>query len=470
MQGRKTYQEKLFISFRLSERVPENNFYRRLRQRLDLSFVRELTRGYYGSEGQKSIDAEVFFKLMLIGYLENINSDRKILDQAAMRLDMLYFLGYDIDEELPCHSTLSRTRKLFGQEVFLEVFRNILRLCIEKGMVDGKRQAVDSAFIKANASKDSLVEKELVKESTIYYDTLTSNEEISPDKSVRHSDKFTSASDPDSRLSQKPGKVPQLNYLGQISVDTDSHVICGAMADFADTRDSDSMSAIMGQTIENLKEHDIQIEEVLADGGYSSGSCLKYLEEENIEAYVSPHSGYKPQREGFTYNAQEDCYICSQGKRLVFTGIKRDNTRKSTARNYHTRVEDCRDCPLKSRCANKRGIKTITDSSDKPYYDRTYKRTNTAKGKSMKRLRSATVEPVLGTLLHFRAMKKVYTKGIALANKHVLMAGAAYNLKKLMAYKTSKVVAKAMQNIASNINEFIFSLKSGHLSPSFIKI
>ena len=87
----------------------------------------------------------------------------------------------------------------------------------------------------------------------------------------------------------------------------------------------------------------------------------------------------------------------------------------------------------------------------------------------MKRLRSATVEPVLGTLLHFRAMKKVYTKGISLANKHVLMAGAAYNLKKLLAYRRFKAVAIAMQNIVSNINGFIFSLKSGHLSPSFIK-
>jgi hypothetical protein len=226
----------------------------------------------------------------------------------------------------------------------------------------------------------------------------------------------------------------------------------------------------MGQTVENLQENDIQIEEVPADGGYSSGSCLKYPEEENIEAYVSPHSGYKPQREGFTYNAQEDCYICSQGKRLVFTGIKKDNTRKTTSGDYHTRVEDCRDCPLKSKCANKRGIKTITDSSDKPYYDRTYRRTSTAKGKQMKRLRSATVEPVPGTLLHFRAMKKVYTKGISLANKHVLMAAAAYNLKKLLACRQFKAMATAMQNVVSNINginAFIFSEKSKCLTLVF---
>lgn len=452
MQGNKTYQEKLFLSFRLSERVPQDNFYRRLRETLDLSFVRKMTGHYYGKEGNKSIDPEVFFKLMLIGYIENINSDRQIIAQASMRLDMLYFLGYDIDEELPWHSTLSRTRKLFSEEVFLEVFRTILKMCIDRGMLSGKRQAVDSAFIKANASLSSLIEKELCEESSTYYNSLLENEASGQGKALKHSDKFTSQSDPDARVSQKPGKVPQLNYLGQISVDTASHVICGAVADLADKKDSDCTADIIGQTASNLKENGIRVEEVLADTGYSSASSLKYLEDQNIKAYIPAHAGYKPHREGFTYDAEKDCYICRQGKQLVFTGTKRDNTRKTTARNYATGVEDCRDCPFKSTCANKRGIKTITDSSTKDYYQRTYERTNTPKGKRMMRLRASTVEPVLGTLLNFGAMKKLYTKGIRLANKHVLMAAAAYNLKKLMAYKTIKSAVNVMQNMLAELN------------------
>ncbi|MCD8043315.1 MAG: transposase [Tannerellaceae bacterium] len=458
MQGSKTYQEKLFLSFRLSERVPEDNFYRRLGETLDLSFVRKMTRHYYGKEGKKSIDPEVFFKFMLIGYIENINSDRKIIAQASMRLDMLFFLGYDIDEELPWHSTLSRTRKLFGEEVFLELFRTILRMCIERGMLWGKRQAVDSAFVKANASLSSLVEKELCEESSTYYNSLLENEASDPGNALKHSDKFISQSDPDARVSQKPGKVPQLNYLAQISVDTASHVICGAMADFADKKDSDCTAAILGQTIINLKKNGMKVEEVLADTGYSSAISLKYLEDQNIEAYIPAHAAYKPYREGFTYNAEEDCYICREGKKLVFTRIKWDNTRKTSSRNYATRRQDCQDCPFKSGCADKRGIKTITDSSTKEYYDRTYQRTNTPKGKRMMRLRSSTVEPVLGTLLNFGAMKKVYTKGMSLARKHVLMAAAVYNLKKLMAYKTIKSVAWLMQNIALSLNELVWSL------------
>ena len=89
MQGIKGYQEKLFVNFQLSDRVPYDNFYRKLKETLDLTYLRNMTKGYYGTEGQKSIDTVVFFKLMLIGYLENINSDRKIVEQAGKRKNCL---------------------------------------------------------------------------------------------------------------------------------------------------------------------------------------------------------------------------------------------------------------------------------------------------------------------------------------------------------------------------------------------
>ena len=91
-----------------------------------------------------------------MGYLENIISDRNLIVHSGMRLDILYFLGYDIDEELPWHSTISRTRQLFPETIFEEVFTRILTMCVEKGMVSGHTQAIDSAPVKANASMDSL--------------------------------------------------------------------------------------------------------------------------------------------------------------------------------------------------------------------------------------------------------------------------------------------------------------------------
>ncbi len=116
-------------------------------------------------------------KLMLVGYLENLNSDRRIVSTAKLRLDILYFLGYNLDEELPWHSTLSRTRQLYGQDVFTEVFRAVLKQCIDKGMVSGRRQAVDGVYVKANASLDSMVEREILTDATSYSQQLDANQE-----------------------------------------------------------------------------------------------------------------------------------------------------------------------------------------------------------------------------------------------------------------------------------------------------
>src|SRR5215208_1811737 len=205
MQGKKHFSEKLFTSFQLSSRVPEDNFYRRLRGLLDLGWLYKATKKYYGSEGQKSIDPVVFFKLMLIGYLENLGSDRRIITTVSMRLDMLYFLGYDIDEELPWHSTVSRTRQLYGEELFKELFKDVLGQCIHKGMVAGTRQAMDSAPVKANASMDSLKEKEILDDASAYLGELKSQEEEEANDSADNSDDTK-------RVSAERNKAVQLHH------------------------------------------------------------------------------------------------------------------------------------------------------------------------------------------------------------------------------------------------------------------
>ena len=95
---------------------------------------------------------------------------------------MLFFIGYNIDEPLPWHSTLSRTRQLYGEDVFKELFKKVLKTYIEKGMVSGRRQAVDSALIKTNASMDSIAEKEIMDDADVFADELATNEEDKPIK------------------------------------------------------------------------------------------------------------------------------------------------------------------------------------------------------------------------------------------------------------------------------------------------
>lgn len=146
------YRSYYFIvNFQLSDHIPADNFYRRLKEQLDLRFIYKLTAEYYGTEGQKSIDPVVFMKLILVGYLENLNSDRRIIASSRLRMDILFFIDHDLGEELPWHSTLSRTRQLYGEHVFNELFKRVLKQCIDKGMVSGRKQAVRGFFIKANS-------------------------------------------------------------------------------------------------------------------------------------------------------------------------------------------------------------------------------------------------------------------------------------------------------------------------------
>ena len=306
MQGKKHYSEQLFKSFQLSQRVPEDNFYRLLKDLLNLQWLYKETKKYYGTEGQQSIDPIVFFKLMLIGYLENLGSDRRIINTVSMRLDMLYFIGYDIDEALPWHSTLSRTRQLYGEELFKKLFREVLKQCIDKGMVSGRRQAMDSAPVKANASMGSLQKKEVLDDGDDYTDELKDSDEEQnnqvsavkkkevdqhnawkakaykdmPGGSNERSEfksnhTHYSTTDADARVSVKPGKPRQLNYLAQLSVDTAHHVITQIQSDYANKKDSQCLPALLKNTIENLAEAGLQVEEVLADGGYSSGEALQ---------------------------------------------------------------------------------------------------------------------------------------------------------------------------------------------------
>lgn len=510
MQGKKHFSEKLFTNFQLSDRVPGDNFYRRLSSAINLQWLYRSTKKYYGTEGQKSIDPVVFFKLMLIGYLENLGSDRRIMSTVSLRLDMLFFIGYDIDEPLPWHSTLSRTRQLYGEELFKQLFKEVLKQCIDKGMVAGRRQVMDSVAVKANASMDSLTEKEILDDASVYADELKSEEEKAEDnnndadkddnktvsaarnkavqlhhkwkakaykgmpkgnKQAQGHAKFVSnhthysPTDPDARVSVKPGKPRQLNYLAQVSVDTANHVITQIQADHADKKDSQYLPSLLKNTIENLKEEGVPVEEVFADAGYSSGEALRALEENNVTGYIPNFGQYKPSREGFTYDKENDRYTCSRGVHLPFKKLT------TTSLGYKMKVyrsssKDCGPCPLRSVCIGKSDFKKIDDSVDKPFYDRMHARLQTVNREKIRQLRSSTVEPVLGTLVNYLGMRRVNTRGIRQANKCMLMAAIAYNLKKLMKWTTKKLQAdvKALQGGLQAAFLFVISICKGNYS------
>lgn len=450
----------------LDSLVPQDNFYRKLDKVLDMGFLYKETAPYYGTEGQESIDPVVFFKMCLVGYFNNINSDRRLIEYCSNCLDVRLFVRYDIDESLPWHSTISRTRQLYGEDVFLGLFRKVLSLCVQKGMVRGKRQAIDSAFVKANASLDSVIEKEVIEDVKAYCDELNEGSEykltLSKEENKQENKQGTplnqthySPTDPDARISVKPGKAAHLNFFGQIAVDDSNHVITGAMADFADKRDSQCLPGILGQAIENLKENEIRIDQIVADTGYSSVEALRFCQQNHIDAYIPNTGRYKPTREGFEYDHINDRYLCTQGNKAIlsFKAI-------TTDRNGHFRKEyrsssaTCSSCALKSACIGKNSTKKITDVAGKAYYDQMHEKMQTKYAKFLSKVRKRTVEPVLGTLINFQAMKRVNSRGIEQASKHVIMAALCYNLKKYMKYVHKKVNAMTMEQSIFAVNGF----------------
>jgi transposase len=495
MQGKKQYAEKLFTTFRLSEHVPADNFYRRLKEALDLQWLYQSTQKYYGREGQQSVDPVVFFKLILVGYLENLNSDRRIIEHSRMRLDILFFLGYDLDEELPWHSTISRTRALYGEEVFKELFSKVLLLCVTKNMLSGRRQAIDSAYVKANASMDSLVEKQIIEDGEHYLDQLQHDDYGKPIeqhdnvmKDDRDSDTITksrskstaehhswkaeeykgrpkgksltkiteddmeagrpkfvsnhthySTTDRDARVSVKPGKPRQLNYSMQTAVDMGSHIITNVEAHFADRRDSECLNQVLTNTINNLKQHDLQVEEIACDAGYSSGTALKACVENNITAYIPNFGQYKSSREGFVFDKLHDRYTCTaKGVHLPYKKTYQDK-KGYYKKQYRSSAKDCGHCPLRTTCIGGRAdYKKIEDTVDKHLYDQMHQRLQTLYARKMKKRRQATVEPVLGTLINFMGLRRIWTRGLRSANKFMIGAAAAYNLKKWLNYTEPK--------------------------------
>lgn len=485
MQGKKYDREKLFTSFRLSSRIPKDNFYRRLKETLDLSFLYEHTKELYGTTGHPSIDPVVFFKFMLIGHLENITSARKLVEHCSLRMDMLYFLGYNIDEPLPWHSTLSRTRQLYPETLFELVFDKVFSLCVAKNMVAGRRVAIDSAPVKANASMERLLEKQperprpkllpQAEDQNVPLDSVPKpvNHQTAPfitasDYQLRRLAKHQqnlkqsptalasnqkaqllsnkthySPTDHDARISVKPGKARKLNYHCSLAVDTAEGIISHVQADFADSRDSQCLPDIVLKLQKRLASNELRLEEIVADAGYSNGSNYMLLEQWKITGWIPVFGQYKPQIEGFPYDSEGDHFTCLAGKQLPFKTFA-TQAEGGWLKIYRADYQDCKHCPLKPTCVPKSQCRQIIRTAYDSAYRRAMDRQQSLRGERMKRIRQRTVEPVLGSLVEYYGLRKVNVRGKTGAHKVMLMAAGAFNLKKYMKFNTKSTVSQAI--------------------------
>jgi len=141
----------------LEARVAADHLLRQVAAVLDLSFVAPAVRHLYGRSGNVSLDPKIILKMMLLLFLYNVPSERELMEQVRVRLDFLWFLGFDLDTEIPNHSVLSKARARWGEEVFQKLFIQMLQQCVKAGLVNGSLLHIDSTIVKASASKDSVV-------------------------------------------------------------------------------------------------------------------------------------------------------------------------------------------------------------------------------------------------------------------------------------------------------------------------
>ncbi|WP_236536193.1 IS1182 family transposase, partial [Tenacibaculum maritimum] len=465
------------------------------------------TKEYYGTSGQKSIDPVVFFKLCLVGYLENIISDRKLISHCSMRLDILYFIGYDVDEELPWHSTISRTRQLFPASIFESVFTQVFSMCVDKGMVSGHTQAIDSAPVKANASMDSLelkvpeqdleshiaairhisiadqpnFRKAKINKASGFEKTITANKSAlqaiksrnkkwaneqnyrvgAGNKNSKYTSNKThySPTDPDARISVKPGKARKLNYLSQLTVDSANHVITAISAYHACGKDNQQLQDITKRVQQRLWRNGLLWQNCVADTGYSSGENYAFLERHQLISYIPPHGTYKGCPDGFTYDKQKDHFTCSRGIIIPFKKVFLDHRTKTKKKEYRASKKVCLDCPLRKQCLKKLQEKRITITYYREEYERNNSRIKSPLGRKMKATRQSTVEPVFGTLTQFMGLRKINTIGLIQANKVMHMAAIAYNLKKYLNFITKKVKSDHRVSFLILFNTNVFKNK-----------
>jgi transposase len=465
MLGQKKFQPKIIYNISLEGLVPPDDFYRRLESLLDLRFVYQECKNLYGKTGNPSIDPVVFFKLNIFGFFENIISDRDLIRKANDRLSIRYFLGYDIDEKLPWHSTISRTRSLIKKEVFEKIFEMVLERCNDAGLIEGKHQSIDSTLVKANASMDSLERKEPVltvkefinksyeenqddrekvkkeekaedniddkgnksPELTIEKKCKRDQEIISHQKKDRNK-KYYSKTDPDSRVATKPGTPVGLYYLTHYASDSKFRVITDVLTIYADIKDSRELINVYERSAERLNKLGLTIEEVSADKGYCSGSNLRTLEQCGVTPFIpsAEHHSKGFPVDDFIYNEEEDAFTCPQNKRLKFSTLDKD------AKRYCAKIKDCQGCPLKEQCCPDTKMKIINRTIYYKEYDRLKKRMRTWAARKAKIIRQTVAESLFAEAKGNHGLRKFMTLGVDNAQKKSYLIATVQNLKRLM--------------------------------------
>jgi len=306
---------------------------------VDWEPVRELVAPCFAVIGRPSIDPVVMAKLMLLGYLFGIASDRALLEECTDRLSFREFLGYNVGEALPDHSTVTVWRQRLGAAVFRELLWIIVRQCAAHGMVVSEARTIDATSVKAQASKyGPTVPVPEGEEIEAHLDRVFADEV--PELEEKTKTIPVSLNDPEARLQAKGQEAADFRYQASFCADAESGLITDAVA---------TPTEHPSTAVEHVRADPLPVTEVVADRRYDDGDTLAALQAAGVTPYVPKTKRDKPgqlSKERFTYDPATDSYQCPNGKPLPYAGFNRH----SRLHQYVARQSDCAGCPLKAQC------------------------------------------------------------------------------------------------------------------------
>jgi transposase len=349
MMGQHARSESLFYYFRIEDQVPENHLLRLIDRHISFDFVREKLKNTYSDIGRPSIDPELLLRILLIGYLYGITSERKLVEELRMHLAWRWFTGLGFDEEIPHHSTFSKNRhgRFHESNLFQQLFEQIVARCMEVGLVEGEHLSVDGSFVQANASRSSRIPREQLAEVAQVKRTvreyLTDLAQENPAEEPAHQQEQVSTTDPDSTYATKGNSAAELGYFNNYLVDNRSCVIVGVQATAA--RLSQESAAAREMITRSAERRGRFPQSVAADTAYGNGELLAWLEERGITPYIRVKESPAPKSalygiEKFTYVPETNSYQCPEGKRLTYVGINAINR----THVYVATRKRCREC------------------------------------------------------------------------------------------------------------------------------
>jgi len=453
--------------------VPDNHLLRKIDHAIDFEFIREKVRDLYCPDnGRPAIDPVILFKMLFLGYLFGIRSERQLVRDIQVNVAYRWFLGMNLTDKVPDASTLSqnRRRRFTNSTIYQEIFDEIVLQAMRRKLVDGKVLYTDSTHLKASANKHKFEKKVVEKSTCSYFDDL--EQDITKDreaygrkplapKTNEPAVKETkiSTTDSDSGYMVRDGKPKGFFYLDHRSVDGKHNIITDCHVTPANVHDSIPYLARLDR---QRNRFGFDVDAVGLDAGYFSASICKGLEDRSIYGvigYRRPNhkKGFIPKRK-YSYDADRDCYHCPGGQELPYR-----TTNRQGYREYKSNPKLCRYCPLLKRCTNSIGhTKVVTRHIWEESKERINMHRLTELGKKLYKRRQETVERSFADSKQLHGHRYARMRGLKKVQEQSLLCAACQNMKKI-ALHAWKTIFSLKWRLQSSIFAYMRNLV-GHIS------